>query len=62
MTIARYKHYFTVGVILDRFHHQFEHSYVYQLLKQLAFSWITSRSRHPKQSQAAQDEFKKTAT
>ena len=48
--------------ILDRFHHQFEHSYVYQLLKQLGFSWITSRSRHPKQSQAAQDEFKKTAT
>lgn len=32
---------------------------IYRLLHQLGFSWITSRSRHPKQSQDAQDEFKK---
>lgn len=33
---------------------------IYKLLHHLGFSWITSRSRHPKQSQAAQDVFKKT--
>ena len=33
---------------------------IYKLLRHLGFSWITSRSRHPKQSQNAQDEFKKT--
>lgn len=32
---------------------------IYKLLHRLGFSWITSRSRHPKQSQEAQDEFKK---
>jgi transposase len=34
---------------------------VYKRLHRLGFSWITSRSKHPKQSQTAQDEFKKTA-
>ncbi|ELV8624604.1 winged helix-turn-helix domain-containing protein [Vibrio cidicii] len=29
------------------------------LLDQMGFSWITSRSKHPKQSQEAQDDFKK---
>ena len=33
--------------------------HVYKLLKKLGFSWITSRSRHPKQSQVAQEAFKK---
>ena len=30
-----------------------------RLLHQLDFSWITSRSKHPKQSQDAQEDFKK---
>lgn len=34
-------------------------SNIYRLLHHLNFSWITSRSRHPKQSQATQDAFKK---
>ncbi|PKF58399.1 winged helix-turn-helix domain-containing protein [Alteromonadales bacterium alter-6D02] len=34
-------------------------NHVYKLLKKIGFSWITSRSKHPKQSQKAQDEFKK---
>jgi hypothetical protein len=29
---------------------------IYRILNQLGFSWITSRSKHPKQSQEAQDE------
>ena len=32
---------------------------VYRLLHQLGFSWITTRSRHPKQSEAVQEAFKK---
>ena len=32
---------------------------VYVLLKKLGFSWITSRSKHPKQSKRAQEDFKK---
>ena len=33
----------------------------YVLLKRLGLSWISSRSRHPKQDQAVQDDFKKTS-
>ena len=32
---------------------------IYTLLKKLGFSWVTSRSKHPKQSQEAQETFKK---
>ena len=32
---------------------------IYRLLHQLGFSWITSRSRHPKQSDEVQEAFKK---
>jgi hypothetical protein len=32
---------------------------IYRLIHQLDFSWITSRSKHPKRSQAAQEDFKK---
>ncbi|WP_435277206.1 helix-turn-helix domain-containing protein [Psychrobium sp. nBUS_13] len=32
---------------------------MYRLLHQLGFSWITSRSRHPKQSDEVQETFKK---
>jgi len=32
---------------------------IYKLLKSLGFSWITSRSRHPKQSEKIQETFKK---
>ena len=37
----------------------FKQANVYRLLHQLGFSWITTRSRHPKQSEAAQAVFKK---
>jgi len=33
---------------------------IYLILHKLNFLWITSRSRHPKQSQEIQDDFKKT--
>ena len=41
---------------------EFQQSNIYRLLHQQGFSWITTRSRHPKQSQAAQDAFKKLPT
>jgi transposase len=46
--------------IEDNFAVKYQPSNIYRLLHELGFSWITSRSKHPKQSQEAQDEFKKT--
>jgi transposase len=40
---------------------QYQKSNIYRLLHGLGFSWITSRSKHPKQSEEAQEDFKKTA-
>ena len=37
----------------------FKQANIYRLLHQLGFSWITTRSRHPKQSEAVQEAFKK---
>ncbi len=34
--------------------------HVYKILKGIGLSWITSRSKHPKQSEKIQEEFKKT--
>ena len=34
---------------------------IYKLLKTLNITWTTSRSKHPKQSEKAQENFKKTA-
>lgn len=36
-------------------------SSVYNLMARLGLVWITVRSKHPKQSQAGQDAFKKTS-
>jgi len=48
--------------IADHFSIEYEISNIYRLLRELNFSWITSRSKHPKQSQEAQDVFKKLST
>lgn len=45
--------------IHQHFEVEYQLSNIYRLLKEMGFSWITSRSRHPKQSQASQDVFKK---
>ena len=37
---------------------EYEGRNVYKLLHQLGFSWITSRSKHPKQNEEAQRLFK----
>lgn len=45
--------------ILSQFHIEYQISNIYRLLHQLNYSWITSRSRHPKQNEGAQTLFKK---
>lgn len=45
--------------ILEEFNKNYHPDHVYTVLKRLGFSWISSRSRHPKQSQQVQDDFKK---
>ncbi len=47
--------------IENNFGVKYQQSNIYRILRELGFSWITSRSKHPKQSEEAQDEFKKTA-
>ena len=45
--------------IKKEFNRDYHTDYIYILLKKLGFSWITSRSRHPKQSDEIQEDFKK---
>jgi transposase len=48
--------------IADNFSIEYEISNIYRLLHHLNFSWITSRSRHPKQNEGVQTLFKKLST
>lgn len=45
--------------IKKEFNQHYHPDYIYILMKDLGFSWITSRSRHPKQSDEIQEDFKK---
>lgn len=45
--------------IMDNYNVNYGVRNIYHLMKKLDLVWITSRSRHPKQNQAAQEEFKK---
>ena len=45
--------------ISDTFQIYYQLRNVYRIMDALGFSWITSRSKHPKQSQQTQDTFKK---
>lgn len=46
--------------IVKQFGKTYHPDSIYYLLNQMGFSWITSRSKHPKQSQQVQEDFKKT--
>jgi transposase len=46
--------------IVANFSKHYHPDSIYYLLNHMGFSWITSRSKNPKQSQQVQDEFKKT--
>ena len=58
-TGGRLTGYDVQAYILANFDVDYELSNVYRILHAQGFSWITSRSRHPKQSQEAQEAFKK---
>lgn len=45
--------------ILNEFNISYQPSGIYRLLHELNLSWITTRSKHPKQSKEAQEGFKK---
>ncbi|MEI8632093.1 winged helix-turn-helix domain-containing protein [Vibrio sp. PP-XX7] len=45
--------------IVKEFGKHYHPDSIYYLLDHMGFSWITSRSKHPRQSQEAQDDFKK---
>ncbi|QUJ69007.1 winged helix-turn-helix domain-containing protein [Photobacterium sp. GJ3] len=48
--------------IVQQFNKHYHTDFIYYLLDQMGFSWITSRSKHPKQCQATQEAFKKLPT
>lgn len=48
-----------VQYIQKEFNVRYSPGHIYKVLKSLGYSWITTRSKHPKQSQEAQDAFKK---
>ena len=48
-----------IDYIKTEFSIDFKLSNIYRLLHQYGFSWITSRSKHPKQSDVIQEKFKK---
>lgn len=48
--------------ILDNFQVNYTLRNVYKLIHALGFSWISSRSKHPKQSPAVQQAFKKVSS
>ncbi|WP_412105050.1 helix-turn-helix domain-containing protein [Vibrio natriegens] len=45
--------------IVKEFGQHYHPDSIYYLLDHMGFSWITSRSKHPKQPQQTQDDFKK---
>ena len=47
--------------ISDNFNVNYQIGNVYRLLHSLNLSWITTRSKHPKQSAEAQEAFKKVS-
>lgn len=48
-----------VAYIEDQFNVKYGVHNIYRLLHKLGLSWITTRSKHPKQSEEAQEAFKK---
>ncbi|WP_425319002.1 helix-turn-helix domain-containing protein, partial [Vibrio hyugaensis] len=47
--------------IIKEFGKHYDPDSIYYLLNRMGFSWITSRSKHPSQSQQLQDDFKKNS-
>lgn len=50
-----------VDLVAEKYDVQYSCSGMYHVLHRLGFSWITVRSKHPKQDPSAQEAFKKTS-
>ena len=48
-----------VEMVAQKYSIQYSQPGMYHILKRIGFSWITSRSKHPKQNAQIQEEFKK---
>ena len=48
-----------VHMVEEKYNRQYSQSGMYKILNRLGFTWITSRSIHPKSNPAAQEDFKK---
>lgn len=48
-----------VEMVAQKYNVHYSRSGMYHVLNRLNFSWITSRSKHPKQDPEAQEKFKK---
>ena len=46
-------------MLIDKYNIQYSLKTVYNSLHRLGFSWITSRSMHPKSSETTQNTYKK---
>lgn len=50
-----------MAMLEEKYNRQYSMSGTYKILHRLGFTWITSRSRHPKAHNATQEEFKKNS-
>lgn len=50
-----------VDFVLDKYNIEYSRSGMYHVLHRLGFSWITSRSKHPKSSPESSEDFKKSS-
>ncbi len=51
----------TDAYIGNKFNVRYNSGHMYKSIKSFGFSWITTRSKHPKQFQPAQNAFKKVS-
>lgn len=47
-------------MIYELYKVEYHSNYIYEILKEIGLSWVSSRSKHPKQDKIAQEAFKKT--
>jgi transposase len=50
-----------VNLVCEKYGVEYSQSGMYHILNRLDFSWITSRSKHPKNDEGAMEAFKKTS-
>ena len=49
-----------IQLVKDEWGVEYTLSGIYRLMKAIGMSWVSTRSKHPKQDEQAQQQFKKT--